>query len=100
MKHYILIVACALCVAACGADNTIVGENYGNIAAGDLGAILTQSEHEVGWGEADCLLCHNMKNIHQNDQSGTGLNLEAIQALTEESGIASCAGCHGDNGVQ
>lgn len=88
-----------VCIVGCGSDNTLTGEDHGNLAVGESGLILTQTEHEEGWGEANCFFCHNMANIHQTDRTGTGLNLEAIRTLTEEEGLDSCVDCHGTNGL-
>lgn len=96
----LLLASCFMLLSACGADNTVEGENYGNISAGTLGAVLIEAEHVSGWGKSDCFECHNMENIHQTDRSGTGLNLAAIRQLTKEQGLASCSICHGTNGVQ
>lgn len=85
---------------ACGSANNIGGEDYGNIAAGPMGITLTQAEHPYGWSRADCYECHNDFNIHQEDRTGTGINLDAIRTMTENQGLASCATCHGTNGVQ
>lgn len=98
MKHIILIIL-AMILLACGTDNTLGGEDHGNLATSDEGITLTQDEHPIGWGEADCFFCHNMENIHQTDRTGTGLNLEGIRELTQDEGLASCATCHGTNGL-
>lgn len=96
----ILFLAVSMTIASCGSYNDISGENYGDIAAGDSGITLTQAEHPVGWGKANCFECHMTENMHQTDRTGTGLNLQAIQDLTREQGLASCPICHGTNGVE
>ena len=96
---FLSLFAVAIIGFGCGSDHDIDGEDHGNIVAGALGAILTQTDHPSGWGEANCFLCHNKDNIHQTDRSGTGLNLEAIRSLTETDGLESCSGCHGTNGL-
>ena len=98
MKKVLFILSVFL-FAACGDANIPDGEDHGNIAAGDLGVVLTQTEHPLGWGEADCFLCHMTDNIHRTDRTGTGVNLEAVRSLVEEQGLASCADCHGTNGL-
>lgn len=101
MKIRYLITMCSLfLIAACGSNSAIEGEDYGDIAAGDSGTTLTQSEHPVGWGKSNCFECHNTVNMHMTDNTGTGLNLEAIRAMTEQEGLASCPTCHGTNGVE
>ncbi|MBI2091894.1 MAG: hypothetical protein HYY43_06485 [Deltaproteobacteria bacterium] len=96
----VLLASCILLLSACGEDNAVTGEDHGNIAASESGIILTQGEHEIGWGKAACFDCHNTENIHQTDRTGTGLNLEAIEELTKDGGLDSCATCHGTNGVE
>lgn len=101
-RHFIVpgMLALAAILAACGQYHDNPGENYGNIAAGESGIILTEAEHSIGWGKEDCFACHNDENIHQTDRTGTGLNLEAIRSLTEREGLGSCVACHGTNGVE
>lgn len=96
----LLIFCFLLFLCACGSANNIGGEDYGNIAAGPMGTTLTQAEHTYGWGRADCYECHSNFNIHQEDRTGTGLNLEAIRTMTENQGLSICASCHGTNGVE
>lgn len=85
---------------SCGSMNNLSGENYGDIAGGPGGITLTEAEHPVGWKKANCFECHNNYNIHQQDRTGTGLNLQAIRAMTEEDGLESCPTCHGTNGIE
>lgn len=94
------LLAVSIAIASCGSYETISGEDYGDIAAGDSGITLTQAEHPVGWGKAECFECHMTENMHQTDRTGTGLNLQAIQDMTREQGLLSCPTCHGTNGVQ
>ncbi len=100
MKILFIYMVLLLAFASCGNLETIQGENYGDITATPAGLLLTQAEHETGWGKATCFDCHNLENIHQNDRSGTGLNLDAIRYMTETEGLSSCASCHGTNGVE
>lgn len=99
MKILFIYIALFLTLAACGSQEAIQGENYGDLTATDGGMLLTQGEHETGWGKDACFDCHNLENIHQNDRTGTGLNLGAIRYMTETDGLASCVNCHGTNGV-
>lgn len=98
MRKFLFIALFAM-LAGCGSQETIQGENYGDLAGTDAGLLLTQSEHETGWGKSTCFDCHYLQNIHQNDRTGTGLNLAAIRYMTETEGLASCVNCHGSNGV-
>lgn len=100
MKARHLITLCSLLlIVSCGSNNGVDGEDYGDIAAGDSGITLTQAEHEVGWGKANCFQCHMSENIHQKDNTGTGINLGAIRQMTTEEGLSSCPVCHGTNGL-
>lgn len=99
MKIFFVLLS-LVTIMACGEDNAIVGEDHGNISAGEFGTVLTQDEHVVGWGKSDCFSCHSAANIHQTDRSGTDLNLQAIQTLVEDEGLSGCADCHGTNGVE
>lgn len=101
MRVFVVLTFCfALFFAACAEDNDIVGEDHGNIAAGEMGLVLTQEEHEIGWEKSTCFDCHNIENIHQTDRTGTGLNLTAIRDITRDEGLSSCPDCHGTNGVE
>lgn len=95
----ILLVLFSLFLFACGSveDN---GENYGDILDSPDGLILTEEEHQFGWGRSECIMCHNLNNIHTVDRTGLGIDVEAIQEQTFEEGEASCPTCHGTNGVE
>jgi len=60
--------------------------------------VLTQENHEEGWGLAECLLCHPIFKIHQKS-SDPNLDLEEIRRFVEQRGQASCTFCHGGNGA-
>lgn len=97
--HLFVAFICITLLVGCGSADNFGGEDYGDIAAGPGGITLTQDEHPLGWGNADCFECHSDSNIHQTDRTGTGLNLQAIRDMTENQGLESCASCHGTNGV-
>lgn len=65
---------------------------------GDQGLVVTQDEHGLGWAETDCWQCHQQQTLHRTGCT-PDVDLEAIQARVEAEGLASCAACHGDNGV-
>ena len=91
---------CTFFAIGCGSFNASTGEDHGDLLTSDSGLILTQEEHEIGWGEADCFLCHNADNIHLvNRTSSTVIDIEAIQAEVDTNGLISCATCHGTNGL-
>lgn len=90
----------AFYVLACGESATPRGEDYGNLLASPAGLELVADEHPSGWGRSDCFFCHPARNLHQVNRSGVpNLDLAAIRALVRNHGEASCASCHGTNGV-
>lgn len=89
-----------LALAACGDFEASEGENYGDILATVQGLTLTEEEHGIGWGEANCFLCHQADNIHRTDRSAGGiLDVAAIRQQIRDEGVSACSGCHGTNGV-
>ncbi len=75
------------------------GEDYGDILDSPSGLILTEDEHIYGWGRSDCLACHNLNNIHLEDRSDIGVDVDTIREGTFEDGEEGCSTCHGDNGT-
>jgi len=69
-----------------------------SILEGEEGLVLVQSEHPDGWGQADCLACHQLKTIHRRGCT-EGVDLAAVRERVSEGGIEVCSDCHGDNGV-
>jgi hypothetical protein len=93
----------AFALSACGSDGVRSPENYGNILDTPAGLILVQEEHPDGWGRPDCLVCHIVPNMHVVNRTGLPdnvVNLQGIQDVIAAEGQASCARCHGNNGVQ
>lgn len=43
------------------------------------------------WGLSDCSGCHVLRNIHNT--------VVKVKGIVEQTGYASCAGCHGQNGT-
>lgn len=65
------------------------------------GLRLVQEQHEAGWGKDACTQCHALETTHQvNCTSEPDLDMEAVREEAEEGSYATCAGCHGDNGVE
>lgn len=87
-----------LAMSACGQGELNQGEDYGNLLDKTGGLVLTSERHVGGWGRADCTLCHNLKNIHLVNRTGTPIDIRAIHAQAIEKGV--CATCHGNNGVR
>jgi hypothetical protein len=102
------VVLCALfttvlALAGCGSDSRPMSEDYGNLLASPGGLVVLQEEHPSGWTRPDCFACHNVNNIHQVNRTGLPNNvadLAGVRAIVNNQGLASCALCHGDNGVQ
>lgn len=63
------------------------------------GLVLTEAEHPTGWGEESCVDCHAYASLHRVACT-PDVDLDAVAEQVEEEGLASCATCHGDNGVQ
>jgi hypothetical protein len=100
VTRWCLIAAVAvLAGAGCGGGNDD-GQDFGNLIDSAQGTQLTRAEHSDGWGKRECFACHPVEEIHRTDRSGTGvLPLEDIRALVADRGLASCAPCHGTNGI-
>ncbi len=86
-------------LTGCGSAELNEGENYGNLLNTSGGLTLNQSKHELGWGNADCTICHNLENIHLVNRTGTATNITAVHDRAISEGISGCAACHGNNGV-
>jgi hypothetical protein len=88
--------------SGCGSDASPQSEDYGNILASPEGLVLVEQEHETGWTRPDCFACHDVNNIHQVNRTGLPndvADLAGVRAIVQNQGEASCAQCHGDNGV-
>lgn len=98
MKRLFLILFCFIFLGCVGGDDS--GQDFGNIFESSEGLILTEEEHPDGWKREDCLTCHPLNVIHQEDRTELGiLPLEDIQEFVLQEGPESCVICHGDNGV-
>lgn len=96
--RYILLFVICLLLFSCE-NNKTTSEDYGDIMNSPAGLTLTQGEHEQGWGKSECTLCHNLYNIHADD-SAEDFDMAAVRRQVEQQGVASCATCHGTNGVE
>lgn len=84
----------------CGSFEVSEGEDHGNVVNTAQGLVLTEGEHTLGWGEANCFLCHQADNIHRVNRTGLAtVNVTEIQQTVLDEGLASCDNCHGTNGV-
>lgn len=92
----------SLFLAACGSDAGPQSENYGNLLVSPDGLVIVEEEHPTGWTRPDCFGCHNVNNIHQVNRTGLpddDVDLPGVRAIVQSGGEASCAMCHGSNGV-
>src|SRR3990172_11738055 len=87
---WIILVLAALTVG-CGEGSFNEGEDYGNLLDGPEGLTLTEEEHEIGWGQSECTICHNLDNIHLVNRTDIPIDIEAIHELALEDGTAGCA---------
>lgn len=93
--------AAAALLSGCGDSAPPTSEDYGNLLASPAGLVLVMEEHQTGWTRADCFLCHEIRNMHNINRTGIpDLDLAAVRAIVVNQGEASCAQCHGDNGVE
>ncbi len=84
----------------CGEEAAPSGENYGNLLESPAGLVLIPEEHPSGWGRADCFFCHPAHKLHVVNRTGIAdLDLGFVRSVVRQRGEASCAACHGDNGV-
>lgn len=89
-------------IAGCGTDGSQEGEDYGNLLESPGGLLVLEEEHPDGWGRPDCFVCHENRNIHNVNRTGLPddvIDLPNVRAIVATQGEASCALCHGDNGV-
>ena len=86
-------------LAACGESDVNQGENFGNLLDSSQGLVLTEAEHEGGWGRTQCSTCHNLENIHLVNRTGIPLDIEAVHNQAIADGPAGCSACHGTNGA-
>jgi hypothetical protein len=102
MKTLLGTTVLLLLIAGCGSDATPQSEDYGNLLTSPAGLVLVQEEHPTGWGRPDCFACHEIRNIHTVNRTGlpdAQIDLAGVQAIVRNQGEASCAQCHGENGV-
>ncbi len=63
------------------------------------GLLVTQSEHPTGWGEAECTECHAIPQLHRRACTPE-VDLADVRRIVDADGVASCMGCHGENGTE
>jgi len=99
--RYLFLITFLTLLLGCGETNDDEGQDFGNPFDSPQGLILTQEEHEDGWGRSECFACHPVEEIHRVDREGTEpFPLEGVREIVDEQGLNSCPICHGDNGVE
>lgn len=98
IMKYLLLLAFLL---GCSVDEDKKYEDYGDIyPENDNTFFIKKENHQVGWGQGNCFLCHNTNNIHQVDLiKNIAVDLEGIQKIIAEEGEDSCYSCHGTMGT-
>jgi len=92
------MIALLLSLLGCAPVEITCEDLYGEVRG--VGALLLTEEH-AGWGHPDCFACHSVERMHRlNCSQMEGLDLASVREVVERDGIASCAACHGDNGVE
>ncbi|MFH1017214.1 MAG: hypothetical protein V1798_03405 [Pseudomonadota bacterium] len=98
MPRRLVILFLGALLLGCGHNE--VGENYGDLTATPSQFILTLEKHPDGWQRTECFDCHPPTNIHRVNRTPlSGIDLNAIAQIVQEDGEASCASCHGTNGL-
>jgi hypothetical protein len=101
-----------LLLLACGNDGGEESENYGDLLSSPGGLLVLEEEHPTGFGRPDCFACHEIRNMHVENRTSLPdcddvedratepcIDLAEIQFFIRRDKEASCALCHGDNGV-
>jgi len=99
MFRYFLSFIFFVALISCGSEADDNGEDFGNILDSPSSLVLTEDEHVYGWGRSDCLMCHNINNIHLQNRTDVTIDMEEIQDQVAEEGESICMDCHGSNGT-
>lgn len=84
-----------LALTACSSDPC----PYGSMLDNQGGLLVTQGEHPTGWGQAECVACHAMPQLHQ--QACTpGIDYDTLREDVLAMGPDACMDCHGTNGTE
>jgi hypothetical protein len=88
-----LSMACVL-MMGCGNNEDFATE----VAPESPPQLILTSENHPGWGLSNCLLCHQVFQIHLST-TNPEIDLEEIRRVVDQSGPDSCMFCHGANGT-
>jgi len=102
----LLLLGSLLLVAGCSGAGS-VSVHYNDLGANFAergGVYLTPENHPDGWGQKDCLLCHQdfkhtMATADLSVDQYQKLITGAVDAVGASNAIAVCSACHGTNGV-
>ena len=110
MRRLLLVAGALLVTAGCGggggiAEPDIHYRDFGINVAKRSAPYLTPENHEEGWGENDCLACHqNFKHTMATPDMPAdkyqALIETALEKVGEKNSILVCSACHGTNGVE
>jgi len=113
VKRLILTAAglSAFALSGCGgsgsgiADPDVHYRDFGVNVAVRSSPYLTKENHPDGWGQPNCLLCHQgfkhtMATLSFPTQEYQSLIDRAVSKVGKEKAINVCSACHGTNGVE
>ncbi len=94
--------ALAFALGATGCEPLAMNcDDLSGMLDGPGGLTVTEEEHGVGWGRSTCFSCHSVERMHVMNCTGQEeVDLVQIRTLVAEEEEASCARCHGENGVE
>jgi hypothetical protein len=95
VSRLMVIAFIGLSLTGCEADEPCAA---GPMTEGPGGMRLTRKDHPTGWGHSPCSACHVTAVLHRTVCTPE-VDLAAVRARVQAEGEASCAACHGDNGV-
>ncbi|NUM57618.1 MAG: hypothetical protein HUU56_03255 [Bdellovibrionaceae bacterium] len=95
MNKIFFIFILPLITIQCSFENTNERYHFDN---SPTPLILTQNNHPHGYTHSGCFHCHLAQNIHQEDRLKDP-SFGIANYYVAQQGLASCSGCHGNNGV-
>ncbi len=97
-SRFVIYVLGSLLCGACGSADPCVG--VADIMETPQGLILTEDEHQAGWGSSQCFTCHQIWRFHVADcTESMDFDMESINEMVDVEDPSSCTVCHGDNGA-
>ena len=90
-----IIAVILLLTVSCGRTERQT-EDYGIKSLDDL--TLRSENHPHGYGKSECFFCHLPNAIHRVNRLNAP-SFSIANDLVRQSGLLSCSGCHGSNGV-